>query len=265
MGERSFVVAGGHRLEVERHDVGARDRPVLVFLHEGVGCISAWRDFPETLARRTGCSALVYSRWGYGRSDPVTLPRPLTYMHDEGATLTELLDACSLHRTILVGHSDGGSIALLHAGRARATADAATAERVCGLILEAPHVFCEDISVRSIASIRRVYEESDLRDRLRKHHGSNVDGAFWGWNQAWLDPEFRRWNIEACLANIRVPVLVIQGEDDEYGTLAQIDSIEQRADGPVTRCILPNCGHAPHRDQREATLDAMARFIRTIA
>ena len=253
--KRSTVVAGGRRLEVQRHDLGSHDQPVLVFLHEGLGSISLWRDFPEALARRTARDSVVYSRWGYGGSDPVTLPRPLTYMHDEAALLPEVLDACHVEKAILVGHSDGGSIALLHAASEQAR------DRVVGLILEAPHVFCEDISVRSIAEARRQYEETDLRARLMKHHGDNVDGAFWGWNRAWLDPEFRKWNIEWCLPNVDVPVLVLQGADDEYGTLAQLDAIEHQVKGPVTRRVLAECGHSPHRDQRDAALEAMARFV----
>ncbi|HWL89395.1 MAG TPA: alpha/beta hydrolase [Polyangiaceae bacterium] len=256
---RSDIVAGGHRLELARRSVGGDEAPVLVFLHEGVGSISIWRDFPDVLAERTGCDALVYSRWGYGHSDPVTLPRPLTYMHDEAETLSEVLDACDVRRAILVGHSDGASIALLHAGSERA------GPRIAGVILEAPHVFCEDLSVRSIAAARKAYEEGDLRERLRKHHGDNVDGAFWGWNRAWLDPDFRAWNIEGVLPNIEVPVLAIQGADDQYGTLAQLDAIERRVKGPVTRVVLPDCGHAPHRDQREATLEAMTRFVLSIS
>ncbi|WP_394820667.1 alpha/beta fold hydrolase [Pendulispora albinea] len=259
MGERSYIVAGGHQLEVERHRAqprhGGAPRPVLVFLHEGLGCLAAWRDFPEALAAATGCDALVYSRWGYGGSEAVSLPRPLTYMHDEAVTLAEVLEVCAVPRAIVIGHSDGASIAILHAGGGRAGG------RVRGLILEAAHVFCEDLSVRSIAAIRTAYMEGDLRERLRKHHGDQVDGAFWGWNRAWLDPDFRHWNIESALPGIEVPVLVIQGEEDVYGSIAQIESIEARCRGPVTRLLLPQCGHAPHKDQREPTLNAMAGFV----
>jgi pimeloyl-ACP methyl ester carboxylesterase len=246
--------AGGHRLEAVWHGAAPDAAPTLVFLHEGLGSVSTWRDVPEELARRTGCGALVYSRLGYGASDPVAPPRPLSYMHDEAELLPEVLDAAGVQRAILVGHSDGGSIAILHAGSERAG-------RVRGLVLEAPHVFVEDLSVASIAAARDEYLHGDLRARLARHH-QDVDGAFWGWNRAWLDPGFRSWNIEAALPDIRVPILAIQGADDPYGTLLQIDAIERRAPGPTERLILPECGHAPHRDQRAATLDAIARFAR---
>jgi pimeloyl-ACP methyl ester carboxylesterase len=157
-----------------------------------------------------------------------------------------------------VGHSDGGSIALVHAGTERAF------PRVRALILEAPHVFCEDLSVASIAAAREAYLHEDLQGRLRKHHGDNVDGAFWGWSRAWLDPAFRAWSIARYLPRIRVPVLVVQGEDDPYGTLRQVDAIERGVPGPVARAILPACGHAPHRDARDETLAVMARFIRGV-
>ncbi len=227
-----------------------------MFLHEGLGCVALWRDFPAELARRTGCGALVYSRAGYGGSDPVEVPRPLTYMHDEGIrVLPEVLQSAGVKRAFLVGHSDGGSIALLHAGAPNAFPGLA------GLLLEAPHVFCEDLSVASIALARDAYLHGDFRARLERYHGTNVDWAFWGWNRAWLDPAFRQWNIEASLPTIRVPVLVMQGADDEYGTLAQVDAIARQCGGPVETSVLEKCGHSPHKDQRELTPDRMTTFI----
>ena len=251
------LVAGGHRLEVAWHGPAPADAPTLVFLHDGIGCVATWRDFPAELARATACGALVYSRAGYGGSDPVALPRPLDYMHQEGrAVLGQLLDAAGVERCILVGHSDGGSIALLHA------ATPAAEPRVRGLVLEAPHVFVEDCSVSSIERARGEYEAGDLRARLERYHGPNVDCAFWGWNRAWLDPGFRAWNIEDCLPRVAVPVLLMQGVDDPYGTLAQIDAIERQVAGPALRRVLEACAHTPHREQPEATLAAMADFIR---
>lgn len=248
--------AGGRRLEYEWHGPAPAAAPTLVFLHEGLGCITTWRDFPARLAEATGWGALVYSRAGYGRSEPVPLPRPLRFMHDEALlVLPEVLEAVGVGEAVLVGHSDGGSIALIHAG-------GTPAANVRGLLLEAPHVFCEDLPVRSIARAAEKYREGDLRRALERHHGDNVDVAFWGWNRAWLDPDFRAWNIEEYLGPIRCPVLVIQGEDDEYGTLAQVDAIEAGCGGPVRRLVLPDCGHSPHRDQAEATLGAMADFVR---
>lgn len=248
--------AGGRRLEYEWHGPGPAAAPTLVFLHEGLGCVTTWRDFPARLAEATGWGALVYSRAGYGRSEPVPLPRPLCFMHDEALlVLPEVLEAAGVRETVLVGHSDGGSIALVYAGGAPST-------NVRGLLLEAPHVSCEDLSVRSIARAAERYREGDLRRALERHHGDNVDVAFWGWNRAWLDPDFRAWNIEEYLGLIRCPVLVIQGEDDEYGTLAHVDAIEAGCGGPVSRLVLPDCGHSPHRDQPDATLRAMADFVR---
>jgi pimeloyl-ACP methyl ester carboxylesterase len=251
------VVVGGHRVEYElspAHDGGGA---TLVFLHEGLGCISTWRDFPNEVAAATGLPALVYSRWGYGGSDPVTLPRPLTYMHDEAKVLPELLDALRIREAVLVGHSDGASIAIIHAG-------SDPGPRLSGLVLFAPHVFVEDISIASIAAAKEAYETGDLRARLARHHGSNADGAFRGWNDAWLDPQFRSWNIEEYLPRIHVPSLVVQGEDDEYGTLAQVDAIAEKAGAPVTRCILAGARHAPYKDRPAAALAAVTDFLAAI-
>ncbi|OGP77672.1 MAG: alpha/beta hydrolase [Deltaproteobacteria bacterium RBG_19FT_COMBO_60_16] len=254
------LVAGGNRLEFIWHGPGPGDAPTLVFLHDGIGCAATWRDFPAALARETGCGALVYSRVGYGGSDPVPLPRPLTYMQDEGfILLPEVLDATGVRKAFLVGQSDGGSIALLHSSTQRAS------PRVCGLLLEAPHVFCEEVTLRAIEHARDEYLLGDLRAKLERYHGGNVDCAFWGWNQAWLDPGFRAWNIEDCLPAITVPVLVVQGLDDPYGTLRQVDAIERQCGGPVRRCILERSGHSPHRDQRERTLSTMASFVRELS
>ena len=251
------LVAGGHRLEVVRLGPAPGAAPTLVFLHEGLGSVSAWRDFPERVVSATGLGALVYSRWGYGKSEPVVVPRPLKYMHDEAlVTLPQVLVAAGIEQAVLVGHSDGASIALIFAG-----SGLPEASRVRGLVLEAPHVFVEDLSVRSIAKAAEAYSTGDLRARLARHHGDNVDGAFWGWNRAWLDPGFLIWNIEEYLPRVRAPSLVIQGQDDPYGTIAQVESIETKSGGPVSRLVLPRCGHAPHRDQPEATIEAVARFV----
>ena len=249
----------GARLEYRFVPPEGPSRQTLVFLHEGLGSVSLWRDFPDAVAAATGRGALVYSRAGYGRSSPVPVPRPLSYMHDEGLrVLPPLLDAAGLEDVVLVGHSDGASIAIVHAGGAD------PGGRVRALVLEAPHVFCEDLSVESIARAREAYEKGDLRARLARHHGENVDVAFWGWNRAWLDPGFRRWNIEEYLPRIRVPVLIVQGRDDEYGTAAQYRSIEARCGGPTRTVVLDACGHSPHRDQREAAIAAIALFVKEL-
>lgn len=254
------VVAGGRRIEIAWHGPGPADAPTLVFLHDGIGCVATWRDFPAALARETGCGALVYSRAGYGGSDPVSLPRPLTYMHDEGFdTLPEILDAAGVRTAFLVGHSDGGSIALLHTSTPRAH------PRVHGLLLEAPHVFVEDTTIRAIENARDEFVGGGLRAKLQRHHGANVDCAFWGWNLAWLNPGFREWNIEKYLTAVTVPVLVVQGLDDPYGTPLQVDAIERQCGGQVGRHIFEGCGHSPHRDRRESTLSTMAAFVREIS
>jgi pimeloyl-ACP methyl ester carboxylesterase len=254
----NFITVGGNRLEVAWHGPGPAKAPTLIFLHEGLGCVALWRDFPAKVAAATGCGALVYSRLGYGQSDPCALPRPIRYMHDEGlAVLPALLEVAGIRECILVGHSDGGSIALIYAGGTPALL-------LRGVITEAAHVFCEDISVQSIAAIKQPYEQGDLRQKLQKYHGENVDCAFWGWNGAWLHPEFRDWNLEEYLPGIKVPLLAIQGEDDEYGTTAQIEAIARQAGAGAEVVLLPNCGHSPHRDQEAATLQAMTRFIERV-
>ena len=209
----------------------------LVFLHEGLGSVSAWRDVPAQIADAAGCTAFVYSREGYGTSSPVALPRPLAYMHDEAAALPALLAAHGISRPILVGHSDGASIAIIAAGSGLA---------VQALVLIAPHVFVENISVESIAKAADAYRTTDLREKLARHH-ADVDGAFWGWNRAWLDPGFRAWNLEAFLPRISAPALVVQGAADEYGTLAQVEAIARQLAGPCEQLIVPGAGHAPHR------------------
>ena len=251
-----FLNAGGHRLEYERID-GPRGRPTLILLHEGLGSIALWRDFPAKLAEATGCPVVVYSRYGYGRSDALAGPRGVDYMHREALkTLAELRAELSLDDAILIGHSDGASIALIHAGSGRWP--------VRALVLEAPHVFVEDVSITSIAAARTAYEATDLRWRLARYH-ADVDSAFRGWNDIWLHADFRAWNIEEYLPGVRCPVLAIQGTDDEYGTPEQLDAIERGVAGPFERLVLPDCRHSPHRDQEDAVLTAMARFVARVS
>lgn len=251
-----FVTVASHRLEYARIAAGRPGLSPLVFLHEGLGSVAMWKDFPERVARATGCGAVVYSRHGYGRSDPISGPRPVRYMHDEAlVTLPALLDALEVERPVLVGHSDGGSIALIHAG--------GSGRPVAGLVLLAPHVLVEDLSVESIAAAREAYEKGDLRPRLARHH-ADVDSAFWGWNDVWLHPDFRAWNIEAYLPAIACPVLAIQGKQDPYGTMEQIRRIE-RAVTDVEVLELDRCGHSAHRDHPDAVLEAIARFVGRVA
>ncbi len=249
----SLVMAGGHRLEYESIEGERAEAPTLIFLHEGLGSVALWRDFPEKLAAATGLPALIYSRYGYGKSDPLTASRRVDYMHEEALlTLPDLRATFGLEEVILIGHSDGASIALIHAGSGEWP--------VRALILEAPHVFVEDVSIASIEAARAAYETGDLRQRMSRHH-ADVDSAFRGWNDIWLHPEFRAWDIQEVLPEIRCPILAIQGADDEYGTVAQLDAIGSQVGGPFERLVLPNCKHSPHRDQEQATREAMTAFI----
>jgi pimeloyl-ACP methyl ester carboxylesterase len=252
----AFIEIDGCQLEY-RTLPGAADRSWLVFLHEGLGSVSLWRDFPGTLARRLGRRALVYSRRGYGRSDALEGPRTPDFMHREARdVLPRLLGALGIRRPILIGHSDGASIALIRAAEAP--------EDVEAVVAMAPHVFVEPISVKSIAQVTETYARGDLRQRLARHH-THVDDAFRGWSDIWLSPAFRDWSLLADVARLRRPTLVIQGLDDEYGTLAQVEAIAEGAAGPVQRLVLEQCGHAPHRDQEGAVLEAIGGFVEQLA
>jgi pimeloyl-ACP methyl ester carboxylesterase len=258
----TYLRAGGHRLEYKWIRPGPDEHratgqaPVLVFLHEGLGSLALWKDFPEQVVQATVCPALVYSRHGYGKSDRLAAPRGVGYMHREALeVLPEVLACLSIDRPILIGHSDGASISIIHAGSGRWP--------VRGLVLMAPHVFVEDGTVASIAQAKTVFETSDLASRLGRYH-DDAAATFRGWNDIWLDPDFRAWNIEQCLAHITAPVLLIQGEDDQYGTSAQVEAIARQVGGPVETVVLPRCAHSPHVDQTEATLAAIARFVEKV-
>tara|TARA_B100000686_G_scaffold352433_1_gene454388 strand:+ start:2069 stop:2815 length:747 start_codon:yes stop_codon:yes gene_type:complete len=228
----------------------------LVLLHEGLGSVGMWGDFPTRLNAATGLPLFAYSRLGYGGSDSLPNGFEVDYMHREAfEVLPAVLEAQSIERAILVGHSDGASIAVLYAG-------GISEHRAAGLVLEAPHVFVEDISVKGIEGARGGYQKGRLRAALKRYHGANTDDVFWAWNNIWLDPAFRSWSIESYLPPINVPVQVIQGRDDAYGTLAQVDMVEACCAGPVEKIVLDDCGHAPHRDQGEAVVEAVARFVR---
>jgi len=245
------------RIEVVRASPPGADpgAPTLIFLHEGLGSAGLWRDYPQRLAARTGCPALAYSRFGYGGSDPVALPRPLDYMQREALdVLPELVAQAGVGAHILIGHSDGASIALIYAARANAP-------QLRGVVSEAAHVFCEPVTVASIERAKADFLSGRLRDSLARHHGANTDVAFFGWCDAWLDPGFRAWDIGADLASVRVPVLALQGDADPYGTALQLDAIRQRLGTAARIRIVERCGHAPHRDRPVVVLDAMAAFI----
>ena len=244
------VAAAGRSLEYEWMGEGAR---TLVFLHEGLGSIRQWRDFPAQVAKATGCRALLYDRYGYGRSDVLREPRVgAEFMHDGALNeLPELLENLNVRDPVLIGHSDGASIALIHAGT----------YGVRGVVVMAPHVFIEDICIDSIAKAAGAFETTDLPALLGKYH-RDPRKTFHLWADAWLDPAFRDWNIEEYLPRIRCPVLAIQGEGDEYGTLAQLDAIQQRAGGRRELLKLPDCGHSPHREQPERVLRAVVDFVK---
>lgn len=232
--------------------------PVLVLLHEGLGSVAMWKDVPRDLAQLTGSSVLAYSRYGNGFSDVLQEPRAVSYMHDEALeALPDVLDAFDVEDAVLVGQSDGASIALIYAGEIGA--------RVRGVVAEAPHVFVEDVSVHSIAQAKRSFETTGLAQRLGRYH-TDVRRTFYGWNDIWLHPEFRSWNIEDAVRKIHVPLLLVQGADDEYGTMAQLDAIASDASSArVDTLHLARCGHAPHRDRPELTLPAIAAFVKSVA
>lgn len=248
-----FLSAAGRSLEYEWIDAAQDGKPTLVFLHEGLGSIRQWRDFPLRVAQATGCPALVYNRYGYGNSDVLAEARvSVRFMHEEGLeSLPQVLAALRIEAPVLVGHSDGASIALIYAGAGNSAR---------GLALMAPHVFVEDICIRSIEAAKREFESTDLPGRLGRYH-RDPRKTFYLWNDVWLDPEFRAWNIAEYLPEIRCPLLAIQGEDDEYGTMAQLDAIRAKVGARCELLKFAACGHSPHRDQPEAALAAVAKFV----
>jgi pimeloyl-ACP methyl ester carboxylesterase len=254
LNDSGFLTIGPQHLEYRMIGPRPDAAPTIVMLHEGLGCVGLWGDFPDKLQKATGCGVFVYSRAGYGQSSPVTLPRPLSYMHDEAReTLPKLLETIGFQRGLLLGHSDGASIAAIYAGSQQD-------HRVGGLILIAPHFFTEDEGIRSIGEARTAYETGDLRQRLARWH-KDVDNAFKGWNGAWLDPEMRQWDITEFLAYIRVPTLIVQGEDDQYGTLKQIEAAERECYCPVEVLLVKGAKHSPQREVPEPTLKAMTEFV----
>ena len=248
-----FLRIGTADLEYRMIGPAAADAPTIVMLHEGLGSAALWGDFPDKLAAATGFGVFVYSRAGYGASSPVTLPRPLDYMHVEALeVLPRLLDAIGFRRGLLLGHSDGASIAAIYAG-------AHQDHRVQGVAMIAPHFVVEDVSVASSAEIRNAYETTDLKSKLQRWHG-DVDNAFYGWNSAWLDSKFRDWDISEYLTYIRVPVAILQGADDRYGTIRQIEIAREECYCPVDVTIMAGAGHSPHREAPGATLEAISEF-----
>jgi pimeloyl-ACP methyl ester carboxylesterase len=252
------ITLDGQRLETAWWGPGPAEAPTLVLLHEGLGCVALWRDVPSLLAEATACGVFAYSRLGYGQSDPKPLPWPLTYMQDEARdVLPRVLDAAGMTEAILVGHSDGGSIAAIFGGETRD-------RRVRGIVLIAAHFFVEDLNIASIRQIRTEYEQGRLRERLARYH-RDVDMAFHGWNDSWLRPEFRDFDITAALPGIDVPILALQGADDPYGTAAQLDVLQRHARAPLQTALIPGARHAPHLEAKRATLGMIARFVEEVS
>ena len=248
-----FLSIGNASLEYKWLAPQSADAPTIVMLHEGLGSTGLWGDFPEKLQQATSAGVFVYSRAGYGQSSKVALPRPLDYMHREALdVLPKILHAIGFRRGLLLGHSDGASIATIYAG-------AHQDHRLNGLVLIAPHFIVEDISVKSIAEIKTTFETTDLKSKLARWH-KDVDNAFYGWNGAWLDPKFRDWDISEYLAYIRVPIMILQGAGDQYGTLRQVEIAQEECYCPVDLKIISDAGHSPHREAPGATLDAIEQF-----
>lgn len=247
------IQADGKSLEAVCYGPAPKDAPTIIMLHEGLGSVSLWKEFPERLAEATGFGVFVYSRAGYGKSDPAELPRPIDYMsHEAKVVLPQVLDAIGFENGILLGHSDGASIAAIHAG-------SLVDFRVRGLVLMAPHFFTEPEGLASIVAANEAYERGDLREKLARYH-DDVDNAFRGWNDAWLNPDFAEWNVAEAIDYLRIPVLAIQGVDDQYGTEAQIRELTDRAYSPVDVCMLEDCKHSPHHEQPDAVLAAVKDF-----
>lgn len=254
----SDLVVADHTLRVQRIDVGAAaETPTLVFLHDSLGCIPTWRDFPARLATRTHLDALVYDRRGYGGSSPFPpSPRTSRYLEDEAASLIAALAALRISSTILFGHSDGGSIALIAA--------ALEPRLVRAVITEGAHVFVEEVTLAGIQEARETLRTTNLRAKLMRHHGDKTDGVTSAWIDTWLSPGFRDWNIEPYLPRIICPVLAIQGTADEYGTEAQVQAIVSGVSGPARALMIPDVGHTPHRDAADVVIDATTAFLSTL-
>jgi pimeloyl-ACP methyl ester carboxylesterase len=251
----SFVTVGECRLRVQhlKPDSPGNGK-TLVFLHEGLGNIPMWRDFPETVCRETGLPGIVYERRGYGESDGFESPWPEDYLITEATVhLPAVLDACAIEKAVLVGHSDGGSIALIAA--------ATHPERIAGVITEAAHIFVEAITLTGIRAALHAIETTDLKAKLARHHGKHTDRIIRRWADTWLDPDFRGWNIESFLPGITAPLLALQGMDDEYGTAAQVEGIARGVSGPVKTRLIPECGHIPHVQARKSVIDFIKEFI----
>jgi pimeloyl-ACP methyl ester carboxylesterase len=254
------VQTAGYRLRVKRIEpepgIRLEDRPTLVFLHEGLGCIEIWRDFPETLCESLGCSGLVYDRRGYGGSEMFEGSWPVDYLEMESLTyLPALLKECNIDDTILIGHSDGGTIALIAAAHSNI---------IRGIITEAAHIFIEQITIDGIRRTVKAFETTSLKEKFARYHKQHTETIFYRWADRWLSTEFQNWNIQDILHRITCPSLILQGKDDEYGTAAQVVGIADRVSGPVYIKLIPDCGHVPHFQAKDTVLSEMTRFIKKL-
>ena len=255
--DSGFLAIGTQRLEYRMIGPRPGEAPTLVMLHEGLGCVGMWGDFPDKLQAATGCGVFVYSREGYGQSSPAKLPRPLTFMHAEAQqTLPKILDVIGFKHGLLVGHSDGASIAAIYGGSHQD-------HRIGGIVLIAPHFIVEDVTSASIAEMRKAYDTTELRARLARYH-ADVDATVHGWSDVWLKGDFREWDLTEFLAYIRVPVLIVQGEGDQYGTVRQIEIAQEECYCPVDVALLPGARHVPQREAPEATLKVVTDFIKRV-
>lgn len=252
---QGHIVVGCHRLYCEIHcGLGLQDDPLLVFLHEGLGSIPQWKDFPHELATRSGLPFLIYDRLGHGRSDPLTFPRASDFMQQQASELQLILRTLELSNPlVLIGHSDGGSIALLYAAR--------YPQNVKGAITEAAHVMVEDVTRAGLERAVAAYESGSLRKGLEKYHGSNTDTMFHGWADTWRSPQFQSWDIRQTLHDIKAPVLAIQGSEDEYGTPQQLHEISRHCGAHCELFLVPGCRHIPHLQARQPVVDKMSSFI----
>ena len=252
-----FVTAAGYRLHLRQIEGERSGRPTLIFLHEGLGTIAVWNDVPDALCRATGCPGVIYERAGYGASDPRPLPWPADVFEQEAALiLPALLDTLNVDRPVLIGHSDGGTIALLYA--------AAFPERVCAVITLAAHVMLDELTFAGVCALKRGWGEGELRSQLERIHGPGAETLFRGWSGFWLDPARREWSIVDRLPRINCPVLAIQGADDEYGLPAQLDAIANGVAGPAERMLVPKCAHDPHHQARDIVLERVASFMGSV-
>lgn len=248
----SDVDVDGVSLRVRKIEIDPA-RPTIVFLHDSLGCITVWRDFPERLCRTSNCNGLIYDRQGYGGSGPFTRERDQQYLEREAHALAQLLKQLGLSRSILFGHSDGGSIALIAAAK--------TPELISAVITEGAHVFVEEITLEGIRQAQKLFAETDLRKRIEKYHGDKTDGVISAWIDTWLSPEFRDFNMEHFLPAIKCPVLVLQGVGDEYGSEKQVDAIVNQVSGPATKDMVQYARHTPHKEALDYTLKVTAVFV----